>query len=617
MRRAGAGLAGRVALLGACVLLLIAIAAPPLLGRTAEGMDVGDAASGVSAAHWLGTDSLGRDVLARTLVATRLSLGLAFAATAITLLLAVPIGAALALSGARVRAIGARVIDAALAFPGILLAIVVTTFIGPSVEGAVLAIGIAGVPGVARLTYTLAASTAGRDFVQSALALGVRPWRVVLRHVLPNIGDTLAVASATALGIAIVSIASLSFLGLGVNPPLVDWGRMLVEGAQSIYLTPAAALGPAAAIALAGMAFGFSGESIATVINPLRRRVRGGRAAAAVADIVQAPSGATAGDAVLRVEGLNVWFPDSRGGRLPAVRGVDLSVAAGEIVGLVGESGSGKTLTSLAVAALAPYPARTEFHSLALKGIEISSVSPAERDRLLGTGLAMIFQDPSASLNPALRILVQMTEGVRTHRRIPARAARALALRRLTDVQIAAPEHRLHQFPHEYSGGMRQRAMMAMGLMNQPALIIADEPTTALDVTVQAQILQLLKATNASEHTAILLISHDLGMVSQLCSRVLVMYAGRVVEDAPVADLLRAPAHPYSRALLAAVPDLETDRTLALGTIPGRPPVLGALPGGCAFHPRCPSRVQICSERDPPSVRQADGRSVACWLAAA
>jgi peptide/nickel transport system permease protein len=153
--------------------------------------------------------------------------------------------------------------------------------------------------------------------------------------------------------------------------------------------------------------------------------------------------------------------------------------------------------------------------------------------------------------------------------------------------------------------------------MNQPAFILADEPTTALDVTVQAQILQLLKATNAAERTAILLISHDLGMVSQLCSRVLVMYAGRVVEDAPVAALLRTPAHPYTRALLAALPDLETDRTRTLGTIPGRPPPLGALPGGCSFHPRCPSRMPVCAEREPPSVRLPDGRGVACWLAAA
>ena len=207
MRHAGTGLAGRIALIGACLLLLIAIAAPPLLGPFAEQMDFLETASGMSAVHWLGTDSLGRDILARTLVATRLSLGLAFAATAITLALAVPIGAALALSGPRTRAIGARIIDAALAFPGILLAIVVTTIIGPSVQGAVLAIGIAGIPGTARLTYTLAASAAGRDFVQSAIALGVRPWRVVWRHVLPNIGDTLAVAAATSLGIAIVSIA--------------------------------------------------------------------------------------------------------------------------------------------------------------------------------------------------------------------------------------------------------------------------------------------------------------------------------------------------------------------------------------------------------------------------
>jgi ABC-type dipeptide/oligopeptide/nickel transport system permease subunit/ABC-type dipeptide/oligopeptide/nickel transport system ATPase subunit len=480
MRRTGAGVAGGIALAAACVLLLVAIIGPPLFGRAADAMDFDAATHGMSAAHWLGTDSLGRDILARTLVATRLSLGLALAATAITLVFAIPLGAALAVSGPRVRNIGARVIDAWLAFPAILLAIVVTTIIGPSVEGAVLAIGIAGVPGVARLTYTLAASAAGRDYVQSARALGVRPWRIVARHVLPNIGDTLAVTAATSLGIAIVSIASLSFLGLGVNPPLVDWGRMLVEGAQAIYVTPAAALGPAAAIALAGMAFGFSGETVGTLINPLRRRARNVRGTVAADDVARPIASASTTDAVFAVEQLEVWFPDDRGGRLPAVRGVDLCVGAGEIVGLVGESGSGKTLTALAAAALAPYPAKTRFRRLALNGTEFSLLSAGERDRLLGTGLAMIFQDPSASLNPALRIAVQMTEGARVHRHLGARPARALALRRMSEVQLAAPEHRLRQFPHELSGGMRQRIMIAMGLMNQPALILADEPTTAL-----------------------------------------------------------------------------------------------------------------------------------------
>jgi ABC-type dipeptide/oligopeptide/nickel transport system permease subunit len=322
MRQAGAGVAGYIALAAASLLLLVAIIGPPLFGSAADAMDFDAAAAGISAAHWLGTDSLGRDILARTLVATRLSLGLALAATAITLVFAIPLGAALAVSGPRMRNVGARVIDAWLAFPAILLAIVVTTIIGPSVEGAVLAIGIAGVPGVARLTYTLAASAAGRDYVQSARALGVRPWRIVARHVLPNIGDTLAVTAATSLGIAIVSIASLSFLGLGVNPPLVDWGRMLVEGAQTIYVTPAAALGPAGAIALAGMAFGFSGETVGTVINPLRRRARNVRAAPVVdGAAVGVAASAPAADAVLAVDGLEVWFPDGRGGRLPAVRG--------------------------------------------------------------------------------------------------------------------------------------------------------------------------------------------------------------------------------------------------------------------------------------------------------
>jgi len=314
------------------------------------------------------------------------------------------------------------------------------------------------------------------------------------------------------------------------------------------------------------------------------------------------------------VRNLTVEFP-GEGDPLRPVDGVSFDVGRGEIVGLVGESGSGKSLTALAVACLAPYPGRVRADSLRLSGEELLTLAPDRRRRLLGTRLAMVFQDPMSSLNPALRVGIQLIEGAQTHRHIGRAEAMLEARDRLASVHIAGADQRLRQYPHEFSGGMRQRVTIAMGLMNQPDLIIADEPTTALDVTVQAQIVQVLEQINREAGTAILLISHDLALVSQVCSRALVMYAGRVVEEGPIGVLLDSPAHPYTRALMAAVPDLRKDRQTPLETIAGRPPDLGDLPPGCAFAPRCPIAVERSREEAPALDAVGPGHRVACWVA--
>ncbi|MCK5748357.1 MAG: dipeptide/oligopeptide/nickel ABC transporter permease/ATP-binding protein, partial [Oricola sp.] len=458
-------------------------------------------------------------------------------------------------------------------FPSILLAIVVTTIVGPGVTGAVLGVGIAGVPGFARLSYTLSAGIMARDSVAAARALGLGRLAIIREHVLPNISDTLAVTTATALGISIVEIASLSFLGLGVNPPLFDWGRMLVEGTEAIYANPMAALGPALAIALAGLVFSFGGEAVSALMQPTRSRVTKGP----VRPPLPAPSLISGADPVLEVEDLRIAFPAGE-----AVRGLSLALNKGEIVGLVGESGSGKTLTAMSVARLTTYPARESAARLGFLGKDLITLAADARDRLLGTGMGIVFQDPASALNPALTIGLQLTEGPRHHLRLSRDEANTRALESLKAVHIPAPETRLTQYPHEFSGGMRQRAMIAAGMMAQPALIVADEPTTALDVTVQAQILHLLQQANRRNGTTILLISHDLGVVAQLCDRVMVMYAGRIVESGPTAQIIADPRHPYTRALIAAIPDLTTPRDVPLGAIPGAPPPLGAFPPGCA-----------------------------------
>jgi peptide/nickel transport system permease protein len=307
-----------------------------------------------------------------------------------------------------------------------------------------------------------------------------------------------------------------------------------------------------------------------------------------------------------------VTFPTPEGPVSP-VRGVSLAVRAGEIVGIVGESGSGKSLTALAIAQLVPAPGEVDAERLRLGGRELRALSESELRRLLGTSLAMVFQDPAASLNPALRIGRQLAEVAEVHGGASRGEAMQMAVDRLRTVRIPAPEQRARRFPHELSGGMRQRAMIAMGLMGSPRLIVADEPTSALDVTVQQQILRLLRRVSDETGAALIFISHDMAVVAELCGRVLVMYAGRVVEDVDVATLLTAPAHPYTRALLASVPEMATDRERPLATIPGRPPEPREVGAGCPFAPRCPVAGDRCREQVPTLQELVPGQRVACW----
>jgi oligopeptide/dipeptide ABC transporter ATP-binding protein len=318
--------------------------------------------------------------------------------------------------------------------------------------------------------------------------------------------------------------------------------------------------------------------------------------------------------ALLEVRKLRTQFKTDDG-EFPAVDGVSFDVHAGRTLAIVGESGCGKSVTSLSIMGLVPSPpGRIDSGSIRFAGRELVGAPAQQMQDLRGNGMAMIFQEPMSSLNPVFTIGEQIVEGLLRHRRIGRAEADAQALAMLRKVRMPAPEQRFHEHPHQLSGGMRQRAMIAMALACEPQLLIADEPTTALDVTIQAQILALMRTLQQETGTAVILITHDLGVVAEVADEVVVMYAGRVVERAPVQVLFETPQHPYTIGLLGSVPRLDGERT-RLASIDGQVPSPLRRPPGCAFAERCPFAEPRCREAEPELFELAPGHEAACWRA--
>ncbi|MFD8783217.1 dipeptide/oligopeptide/nickel ABC transporter permease/ATP-binding protein [Kitasatospora sp. NPDC059599] len=593
-------------------LVVLALVGPLVRGESADLPDPSAVLQGPSVAHPFGTDNLGRDLLARVLTATRPSLLLALTAVLLGAAGGILLGASTAVVGPRARRLLAGLINLLLAFPALLVAMFLAVVFGAGADGAVLALAVAGIPGFARLAQTLAAGVAGTDHLAAARVLGLRRHRLLWRHVLPNIAEPLLLSTTTAAGTALVALSGLSFLGLGVQPPDYDWGQLLNQGLDRIYVEPLPALAPGLAILYAALTFQLLGEVLAAGVarrSPTRRTPA--PPSAPWGSPRPKAGGGPAGDGpVLQVEDLHVELPTPDGVIRP-VRGVSLSLRPGEIVGLVGESGSGKSLTALAIADLLPDDARVSRRTLRVLGADLAAMTPGERDHHLATGLAMIFQNPASALNPSLRVATQLTESVRAHRG----ASRTQALAEAADAlhRVALPPALLHSRPHQLSGGQRQRVMIAAALMVRPGLIIADEPTTALDVTVQRQITRLLSEIRQATSAAVLFISHDIALVSEFCERVLVMYAGTIVEALPADRLATGARHPYTRALVASVPDLGADRDRPLPTVEGAPPDPLAPSPGCPFEPRCPSRRSRCAEQAPPLDDLDAAHRLACW----
>lgn len=316
---------------------------------------------------------------------------------------------------------------------------------------------------------------------------------------------------------------------------------------------------------------------------------------------------------ILEVKDLKTSFYTHLG-EVQAVRGVSFNVEKGQILGIVGESGSGKSVTSMSVMRLLQFPGKIKSGEIIFQGEDLAKKPEKEMLGIRGDKIAMIFQDPMTSLNPVYTIGNQIMEGLKLHRGLDKNEAKQEAIRMLDLVGIPAPEERVDNYPHEFSGGMRQRAMIAIALACEPDLLIADEPTTALDVTIQAQILELLRELKEKVETSIILITHDLGVVADLCSRVVVMYGGLVMEEGEIDDIFYQPRHPYTMGLLKSIPRLDIDADEKLVPIPGSPPDLLKPPTGCPFASRCPYTMKVCLDEFPEYTFEQNGHRSACWL---
>jgi peptide/nickel transport system ATP-binding protein len=314
---------------------------------------------------------------------------------------------------------------------------------------------------------------------------------------------------------------------------------------------------------------------------------------------------------LLQVEHLTTVF-DLRSGTVPAVDDVSFEIRSGETWGLVGESGSGKSVTAFSIMRLLQPPGRIARGRIRFKGRDLLALPESEMREVRGAQISLIFQEPMTALNPVFTVGDQIAETLLVHRRVPRREARAKTVELLGAVRISDPASRVNDYPHQLSGGMRQRVLIAMALACRPSLVIADEPTTALDMTIQAQILDLLREMKDAFHLSLLLITHDLGVIAETADRVAVMYAGRIVEEGPVRAIFREPQHPYTRGLLASIPGGAPGRRLR--TIDGTVPMLGALPPGCAFNPRCPDRFEPCTTAPPPDYAVGADHAAKCYL---
>ncbi|MBT2440170.1 dipeptide/oligopeptide/nickel ABC transporter permease/ATP-binding protein [Streptomyces sp. ISL-36] len=546
------------------LLLVAAVLLAPVLAPQGPGdSSLAAAFAGPSTAHPLGMDSAGRDILSRLLYGGRNTLGGALIALVIALALGVPSGLYAGYRGGWFDSAANWTVDLVMALPAMVVLLASRAILGPDVWVLMVVLGVLAAPSFFRLVRGIVANVRGELYVDAARVSGLSDARIVSRHVLAVVRGPVIIQTALVAGIAIALQAGLEFLGVGSGSS-ATWGAMLNEAFQNIQRAPALLLWPGLALGLTNAALVLLATAVRDVLED-RTGERAGRSRArrAAAELPAAAPGTGERAELLSVRGLAVAYtrPDGADGAdVEVVHGVDLDVRPGEIVGLVGESGSGKTQTAFSVLGILPEGGRISRGSVLVAGREVAGMPERIHRALRGTTVAYVPQEPMSNLDPAFTIGSQLTEVMRHVLGLSRKEAAGRAVELLRLVEISSPEQVMRRYPHEISGGMAQRVLIAGAMSCNPSLLIADEPTTALDVRVQAEILDLLRRLQKERDLGVLLVTHNLGVVADLCDRVAVMNKGRIVETGTTEQVLSDPQDPYTRTLLDAVLDTTPAR---------------------------------------------------------
>lgn len=567
--------------------------------------------------HLLGTDHLGRDMLSRLIWGTRVSLLVGLIATFVAAVIGSFLGIVAGFYGKWVDNVLMRGIDMLMAFPYMLLALAIVAALGPGLMNALFAIAIVNIPFFARNVRGVTVGQVNSDYIDAARLNGQPDAVILVSELLPNVMPVIIITISTTVGWMILETAGLSFLGLGAQPPQADLGSMLGEGRKMLMTAPHEATLPGLVILFLVIGINLLGDGLRDILDP---RLKSGsfmrpqaRTSVNPAILGKAePSGAPNKESsILTVSELSTRF--TLGSETyKAVENVSFEIVPGECLGIVGESGSGKSVTALSLLGLvASPPGEIAAGRIRYRDDDLLNASLDTLQHLRGNRIAYVFQNPLTTLNPLLSVGEQIRESLKRHQTLSGSDMQRKVIDLLKQVQIPNADERARAYPHELSGGMRQRVGIAMALANDPEIIIADEPTTALDVTIQAQFLELLNDLRQQRGLSLIFITHDFGVVSEICDRVMVMYAGQVVETGATMDVINNPLHPYTRRLIDCVPRLgQPDKPLE--AIPGMAPAINALPQGCAFADRCDFAADICRAGEIALDELEAGRSVRC-----
>jgi peptide/nickel transport system permease protein len=601
------------------VLIVCVIAAPLVAPYKPLDQDLNAVLSGPSWSHPLGTDELGRDVLSRILYGGRLSLLAVTEALAAWLFVGALAGLAAGFAGGWVDRLIARVGELVFALPAIIILLVVLAVFPNNEQVAMVTFGLIASAGLFRVVRAATLSVRQETYIDAAQVAGLSRTRIVFRHVLPRIRGLLVVQAALFLGVALVTEVGLAFLGFGPQPPSPSWGGLVADASNVLQRQVWLLIPPSMLIVFTILALGFVAEALRDILaaswSPrtpaLTKRHPSTDADGSVTALAPVRPH---GNGLLSLRGLSVAFEID--GRLcDVVQDVSLEIQEGETVGLVGESGSGKTITALSTLGLLPGNATLTHGTCDFDGRRVLPVG-GPIDGLRGREVGYVSQDPMTALDPNFTVAALLGEAIRRHLRVGSAVARARTLQLLEQVDLPDPARIARLRPFELSGGMAQRVAIALALAGEPRLLIADEPTTALDVTVQGEILTLFRRLQQERGLAILLVSHDWGVVASICHRAAVMYAGQIVEEGDVDSLFASPRHPYTEGLLAANPHLA-ERGRPLTVIPGSVPAPKAWPEHCHFAERCSHVTDACLRGPVPMFSIPNKRTSRCVVRAA